>query len=45
MFQTGFVNLYTNDIEAALRFYRDLLGSRAVCGRTLLAVRGQLRRF
>ena len=26
MFKTGFVNLYTNDIEAALRFYRDLLG-------------------
>ena len=26
MFTTGFVNLYTRDIEAALRFYRDLLG-------------------
>jgi len=26
MFKTGFVNLYTRDIEAALRFYRDLLG-------------------
>jgi catechol 2,3-dioxygenase-like lactoylglutathione lyase family enzyme len=26
MFATGFVNLYTADIEAALRFYRDLLG-------------------
>ncbi len=28
MFKTGFVNLYTADIEAALRFYRDLLGFR-----------------
>ncbi len=26
MFETGFVNLYTADIEAGLRFYRDLLG-------------------
>ncbi len=26
MFVDGFVNLYTRDIEAALRFYRDLLG-------------------
>ena len=26
MFTTGFVNLYTRDIEAGLRFYRDLLG-------------------
>jgi catechol 2,3-dioxygenase-like lactoylglutathione lyase family enzyme len=26
MFVTGFVNLYTQDIEAALHFYRDLLG-------------------
>ncbi|HZC31173.1 MAG TPA: VOC family protein [Gaiellaceae bacterium] len=26
MFQNGFVNLYTNDIEAGIRFYRDLLG-------------------
>ena len=26
MFATAFVNLYTADIEAALRFYRDLLG-------------------
>lgn len=26
MFVTGFVNLYTRDIEAGLRFYRDLLG-------------------
>lgn len=28
MFATGFVNLYTADIEAGLRFYRDLLGFR-----------------
>jgi lactoylglutathione lyase len=28
MFKTGFVNLYTADIEAGLRFYRDLLGFR-----------------
>ena len=28
MFATGFVNLYTRDIEAGLRFYRDLLGFR-----------------
>ncbi len=28
MFQTGFVNLYTRDIHAGLRFYRDLLGFR-----------------
>ena len=28
MFRTGFVNLYTRDIEAGLRFYRDLLGFR-----------------
>ena len=28
MFTTGFVNLYTADIESALRFYRDLLGFR-----------------
>ena len=26
MFVTGFVNLYTRDIDAALHFYRDLLG-------------------
>jgi len=26
MFATGFVNLYTADIEAGLRFYSDLLG-------------------
>jgi lactoylglutathione lyase len=26
VFTTGFVNLYTRDIEAALRFYRDTLG-------------------
>lgn len=26
MFVTGFVNLYTADMEAGLRFYRDLLG-------------------
>ena len=26
MFTTGFVNLYTRDIEAGIRFYRDLLG-------------------
>lgn len=26
VFVTGFVNLYTRDIEAGLRFYRDLLG-------------------
>jgi lactoylglutathione lyase len=26
MFESGFVNLYTNDIEAGLVFYRDLLG-------------------
>ena len=26
MFVDGFVNLYTNDIEAGIRFYRDLLG-------------------
>jgi lactoylglutathione lyase len=26
MFASGFVNLYTNDIEAGLHFYRDLLG-------------------
>jgi lactoylglutathione lyase len=26
MFTTGLVNLYTNDIEAGIRFYRDLLG-------------------
>jgi lactoylglutathione lyase len=26
MFATGFVNLYTADIEAGLHFYRDLLG-------------------
>lgn len=26
MFATAFVNLYTVDIEAGLRFYRDLLG-------------------
>ncbi|HEY4267813.1 MAG TPA: VOC family protein [Galbitalea sp.] len=28
MFATGFVNLYTRDIEAGVRFYRDLLGFR-----------------
>jgi lactoylglutathione lyase len=26
MFVSAFVNLYTRDIEAAMRFYRDLLG-------------------
>jgi lactoylglutathione lyase len=26
MFVNGFVNLYTDDIEAGLHFYRDLLG-------------------
>lgn len=26
MFSTGLVNLYTDDIDAGLRFYRDLLG-------------------
>jgi lactoylglutathione lyase len=26
MFETALVNLYTHDIEAALHFYRDLLG-------------------
>jgi lactoylglutathione lyase len=26
MFTSAFVNLYTHDIEAGLRFYRDLLG-------------------
>jgi catechol 2,3-dioxygenase-like lactoylglutathione lyase family enzyme len=26
VFATGFVNLYTTDIEAGIRFYRDLLG-------------------
>jgi lactoylglutathione lyase len=26
MFANGFVNLYTRDIEAGVRFYRDLLG-------------------
>lgn len=26
MFTSGFVNLYTADIEGGLRFYRDLLG-------------------
>ena len=26
MFASAFVNLYTRDIEAGLRFYRDLLG-------------------
>jgi catechol 2,3-dioxygenase-like lactoylglutathione lyase family enzyme len=28
MLATGFVNLYTNDIEAGIRFYCDLLGFR-----------------
>lgn len=28
MFTTGFVNLFTRDMEAGLRFYRDLLGFR-----------------
>ena len=28
MFGSAFVNLYTRDIEAGLRFYRDLLGFR-----------------
>lgn len=28
MFKTGFVNLYTSDIEAGIRFYCDLLGFR-----------------
>ena len=27
-FESAFVNLYTHDIEAGLRFYRDLLGFR-----------------
>src|SRR5512135_2014837 len=26
MFTTGFVNLYTRDIEGGIRFYRDFLG-------------------
>jgi lactoylglutathione lyase len=26
MFTSAFVNLYTNDIEAGIRFYRDFLG-------------------
>jgi lactoylglutathione lyase len=26
MYRAGLVNLYTRDIEAGLRFYRDLLG-------------------
>ena len=26
MFISAFVNLYTHDIEAGIRFYRDLLG-------------------
>src|SRR5258708_16430247 len=26
MFETAFVNLYTTDIDAGLRFYRDFLG-------------------
>ncbi|HEX4791373.1 MAG TPA: VOC family protein [Actinospica sp.] len=26
MFETALINLYTRDIEAGLRFYRDLLG-------------------
>jgi catechol 2,3-dioxygenase-like lactoylglutathione lyase family enzyme len=30
MFLDGFVNLYTADIEAAIRFYRDQLGFREV---------------
>ena len=28
MFGSAFVNLYTSDIEAGIRFYRDLLGFR-----------------
>jgi lactoylglutathione lyase len=28
MFTEGFVNLYTSNIEAGIRFYRDLLGFR-----------------
>ena len=28
MFISAFVNLYTHDIEAGIRFYRDLLGFR-----------------
>ena len=28
MFTEGFVNLYTRNIEAGIRFYRDLLGFR-----------------
>jgi catechol 2,3-dioxygenase-like lactoylglutathione lyase family enzyme len=28
VFTTGFVNLYTRDIETGLRFYRDTLGFR-----------------
>jgi len=28
VFTEGFVNLYTRDIEAGIRFYRDLLGFR-----------------
>ena len=28
MFHTGFVNLYTNDIEASLHFYGELIGMR-----------------
>ncbi len=30
MFVSAFVNLYTSDIEAGLRFYRDLLGFEEV---------------
>ncbi len=28
MFEDALVNLYTNDIEAGIRFYRDLMGFR-----------------
>ena len=28
MFTTGFVNLHTRDLEAGIRFHRDLLGFR-----------------
>jgi catechol 2,3-dioxygenase-like lactoylglutathione lyase family enzyme len=31
MFTAGLVNLYTRDIEAGLRFYRDLLGFTETC--------------
>jgi len=33
VFTTGFVNLYTADIEAGIRFHCDLLGFRETSGR------------